>query len=152
MLTFRPSARTFSSKLYDKPELDGIRFEYFLRSLLDPEGIHILRYLGPMANDILLTRSSDLINRLLEVYKNRADKLKEGKWAIGKHEISLLRVISSLAIDHICREKGPKHIQPELLESFLENYCEFARLISNYKMDEEVEDLLKRLTTLLVYE
>lgn len=123
LLNFRPSARTFPSKLYDKPELDSIRFGFFLRTLLDSEGTHVLRYLVPLVNDILLPRSPALINHLLNVYKERADKLQAGKWAIGKHEISLLRVISFLTIEHISREKSPKHIQPDLLSSFLENYC-----------------------------
>lgn len=123
ILTFRPSARNFSSKLYDKPELDNIRFQYFLRNLLDAEATHTLRYLIPMVNDILLPRSPALINNLLSVYKERADKLQEGKWAIGKHEISLLRVVSFLAIEHIVKEKGIKHIEPQLLTAFLENYC-----------------------------
>lgn len=49
--------------------------------------------------------------------------MSTGKWAIGKHEITLLRVISSLVIEHITKEHGPKYITPELLTNFLENYC-----------------------------
>jgi hypothetical protein len=85
--------------------------------------LHTLRYLLPMIKDILLPRNPLLINDLLAIYKERADKLHEGKWAIGKHEISLLRVVSFLTIEHISKEKGAAHIEPSLLAIFLENYC-----------------------------
>jgi hypothetical protein len=122
MLTFRPSARV-SSKLYDRPELDNLRFQYFLRVLHDGESTHTLRYLIPLVNDVLLPRNPDLVNSLLAIYRERAERLLVGKWAIGKHEISLLRVVSYLVIEHIGREKGGRHVQPDLLALFLENYC-----------------------------
>lgn len=71
MLAFRPTTR-IAPKLYDKPELDTIRFQYFLHVLEDEEITHVLRYLIPLVNDVLLPRSPSLINNLLAIYKSRA--------------------------------------------------------------------------------
>lgn len=64
ILIFKPTARTFS-KLYDKPELDNIRFQYFLKNLLDSECMHTLRYLISMVNDVIIPRNTTFINKLL---------------------------------------------------------------------------------------
>lgn len=64
----------------------------------------------------------------------------------------IVRVISHLLIEALIREKGFKSFNPEKVSRCLLTISEFVRLLSVYKMNNEAEDLLRRVQGLLVVE
>lgn len=76
----------------------------------------------------------------------------EGKWAVGAHEVLVVRVLSQLLIETLVREKGFNKFNEQNVERCLLTMCEFVRLLIVYKMDNEAEDLLRKLQGLLVLE
>lgn len=80
------------------------------------------------------------------------DLIKQGKWQIGNHEVIIIRILSQLIVDLITKEKAAESVDGELIAIFLSNYCEFIRLMFNYKMEVEVEELLRKINQLLPFE
>jgi hypothetical protein len=100
-------------------------------------------------NDVLLPRNPSFVNRLLKHFSDRVSLLTAGKWLIGKHEVVVIRVLSRLIVDSLLREKEWSGLSEKLLEECMLGYCEFVRLMFNYKMEGEVDELLRRIGQLL---
>lgn len=149
-LNFRPSLRQFPSKLYDRPEFDQARFAFFEGALANPDATSMVGFLIPMVRDVLLPRNPSLLARLLSAFAGKAALVEGGRWLVGSHEVLVVRVLARLIVG--CLASKEQQVEEKLVSAFLEHYCEFPRVLSGYKMEEEAEELLKLGQQLLIHE
>jgi hypothetical protein len=58
--------------------------------------------------DVLLPRNQSFADQLLVLFVERSKRADEGKWAVGAHEVLVVRVLSQLISEAIIRERGLK--------------------------------------------
>ena len=106
----------------------------------------------PFIHDIVLPRNRQFTDELFALLAHKGIMAEKSQWAVGAHQVLILRVLVQLLSQIIVRERSAKQFEGKNVQICLESLCEFVRLLFAYKMEREAEDVLKKAQALLVVE